>query len=117
MDDFYSQAFNFSGAIQGGVDPRTGLFGLNMPITQIVGNANLGPSVAIALRYNPLGGANPGVGYGFTLQMSQYDTQSRLLTLSTGERYKVVETSTSVMLQQTKGIGSCAPNPWPFPEG
>ncbi|WP_437806040.1 hypothetical protein [Sorangium sp. So ce1078] len=57
MADFYSQAFNFPGAIQGGVDPRTGLYVVNMPVARLVGNANLGPSLDLTLRYDPLGGA------------------------------------------------------------
>ncbi|XXX72193.1 RHS repeat-associated core domain-containing protein [Sorangium sp. So ce134] len=102
MADFYSQAFNFPGAIQGGVDPRTGLYVVNMPVARLVGNANLGPSLDLTLRYDPLGGAAPGIGYGFTLGLSQYDAGNKLLTLSTGDRYKVNETSTSVTLQQNR---------------
>jgi RHS repeat-associated protein len=102
MGDFYSQAFNFGGAVQGEVDPRTGLFNAHLPLAQLVGNDNLGPSLTLALNYTPLDGAFPGVGHGCTLGLSHYDTQAKLLTLSTGERYKVVETSSQVFLQQQK---------------
>lgn len=102
MADFYSQAFNFPSALQGGVDPRTGLYGLNLPVARLIGNANLGPSIDLALRYDPLGAAAPGLGRGFTLGLSQYDSDQRLLTLSTGDRFKVYETATSVSLQQNR---------------
>jgi RHS repeat-associated protein len=101
MENFFTQAFNF-GSVAGGVDPRTGLFNLDFPLANLVGNDNLGPSLALSLAYSPLGGDYPGLGRGCMLNLSQYDSQAKLLTLASGERYKVVETESKVILQQNK---------------
>jgi RHS repeat-associated protein len=102
MESFYSQAFNFVSAVAGGVDPRTGLFNVNMPLVSLIGNDNLGPSLPLTLHYTALSTLNQGFGIGCSLGLSQYDTTAMLLTLSTGERYKVAETPSSVTLQQNR---------------
>ncbi|WP_372501317.1 RHS repeat-associated core domain-containing protein [Tistrella mobilis] len=102
MADFYSQAFNFPSALQGGVDPRTGLYSVTLPVARLIGNANLGPSIDLALRYDPLGAAAPGIGQGFSLGLSRYDSGQRLLILSTGDQFKVNETTNGVSLQQNR---------------
>lgn len=102
MADFYSQAFNFPSALQSGVDPRTGLYSVSLPIARLIGNANLGPSLDLALRYDPLGAAAPGIGQGFSLGLSRYDSGQRLLILSTGDQFKVNETTNGVSLQQNR---------------
>ncbi|WP_372006186.1 RHS repeat-associated core domain-containing protein [Tistrella mobilis] len=102
MADFYSQAFNFPSALQSGVDPRTGLYSVSLPIARLIGNANLGPSLDLALRYDPLGAVAPGIGQGFSLGLSRYDSGQRLLILSTGDQFKVNETTNGVSLQQNR---------------
>lgn len=105
MTDFYSQAFNFAGAVKGQVDPRTGLFAMNMPLVNLVGNNNLGPSLNVQLCYSPLSSAQQGLGLGCSLGLSQYDRSTRTLSLSSGESYKIVETSDQVFIQQNKARG------------
>lgn len=105
MTDFYSQAFNFAGAVQGQVDPRTGLFAMNMPLVNLVGNNNLGPNLNVQLYYSPLSTAQLGLGLGCSLGFSQYDRANNRLTLSSGESYKIVETSDKVFIQQNKARG------------
>lgn len=99
---FFSQATNFTSAIAGGVDPRTGLYNLNIKLGQLTGNNNLGPTLPLTLGYSPLTVRNIGFGIGCSLGLSVYDTENHLLILSTGERYKVVETADNVFLQQKK---------------
>lgn len=86
----YTSAGNFISAIQGSVDPRTGLFNLQLPLANIHANGLTGPSLSLALMYSPLSTANPtGFGIGFRLNLSQYDKNTGQLLLSTGEEYRV----------------------------
>lgn len=102
MSDFYSQAFNFASAVDGGVDPRTGLFGISIPLLQIQGNDNLGPALPLGLSYAPLNGVDAGFGIGWSLGLSCYDRKAKRISLSSGEQYTVVETPDSVTLRQKK---------------
>ncbi|TDR79691.1 RHS repeat-associated core domain-containing protein [Paludibacterium purpuratum] len=100
QSDFYSQAYNFASATQGHVDPRTGLFTLNFPLAELTGNDALGPELPLALNYSPLSPVNAGFGIGCVLGLTQYDRGSRLLSLASGERYKVQESGSTVTLRQ-----------------
>lgn len=102
MSDFYSQAFNFATAVDGGVDTRTGLFNINIPLLQIQANDNLGPTLPLGLSYTPLNGVDAGFGIGWTLGLSCYDRAAKRISLSSGEQYTVVETPDSVSLRQQK---------------
>ncbi|AWK42195.1 MULTISPECIES: RHS repeat-associated core domain-containing protein [Photorhabdus] len=93
----HSQATNFTGAMMGGVDPRTGLFTPQIPITQLGGNDLWGPDLAITLTYNPLTYLNTGYGLGFSDNFTRYDTQTQVLTLATGEIYHRVEKANEVV--------------------
>ncbi|KOV37352.1 hypothetical protein ADK60_04475 [Streptomyces sp. XY431] len=84
------------------MDPRTGLYNVRIVLGLLVGNRNLGPSLPLALGYSPLDGTDLGFGRGFSPGLTTYDTDNALLALSTGERYKVVETDTAVLPQQKK---------------
>ncbi|MEV0538092.1 hypothetical protein, partial [Kitasatospora sp. NPDC050463] len=95
---FFTQAGNFASAVTGGVDPRTGLFNVQVVLGNLVGNRNLGPSLPLVLGYSPLSSANTGLGQGVTLGLTTYDTDARLLALSSGERYKT-EVSPGVWTQ------------------
>ncbi|QXE34195.1 hypothetical protein KQY30_07745 [Streptomyces sp. GMY02] len=99
---FFTQATNFGSAVSGGVDPRTGLFAVRIALGDLVGNHNLGPSLPLEMGWSPLSGADAGFGQGVSLGLTTYDTDSQLLVLSTGERYKVQETGTEVILKQSK---------------
>ena len=101
---YFTQAGNFASAVQGGVDPRTGLFSPTLPLAHLVGNAKLGPSLPISLQYDPLSTDDMGLGLGMSLGFSIYDTDdsSKLLQLSTGERFKVIKVPDGVQLWQQK---------------
>lgn len=102
VSSFFTQATNFSSAVSGGVDPRTGLFNIQIALGNLVGNRNLGPSLPLGLSYSPLTWTDAGFGQGVSLGLTTYDTDNRLLVLSTGEQYKIQETSTNVILRQNK---------------
>ncbi|KLU14377.1 MULTISPECIES: RHS repeat-associated core domain-containing protein [Xenorhabdus] len=101
-DNFFSQAANFQSTATGRVDPRTGLFNYAMPLAHLIGNNQLGPEQTFALSYSPLNSSDIGFGIGFSLGLTHYDAENRLLMLSTGERYKVFETDDRVFLKQYK---------------
>ncbi|MFD9823549.1 RHS repeat-associated core domain-containing protein [Streptomyces violascens] len=102
MSSFFSQASNFASAVSGGVDPRTGLYSVQVVVGSLVGNRNLGPSLPLALSYSPLNTVDMGLGTGVGLGLSTYDEDSGLLVLSSGERYKVLDNGSSVTLRQKK---------------
>ncbi|MEI5102694.1 RHS repeat-associated core domain-containing protein [Streptomyces sp. PmtG] len=99
---FFTQATNFQSSVAGGVDPRTGLYNVRITLGHLVGNRNLGPSLPLVLGYSPLMSSDIGFGRGFGTGLTTYDTDNALLVLSTGERYKVVETDMKVIPQQKK---------------
>ncbi|WP_242882294.1 RHS repeat-associated core domain-containing protein [Actinomadura litoris] len=102
MDSFFTQAGNFTSAVSGGVDPRTGLFTVRIRLGVVTGNRGLGPSLPLTLLYSPLVTADVGLGRGVSLGLSTYDTREGLLALSTGEQYKALDIGTKVVLQQSK---------------
>lgn len=89
-NSFFTQATNFASTAAGsGVDPRTGLFNIKLPIAHLIGNNNLGPQLSIAPSYSPLTTTDMGFGAGFLLGLPIYDRGDHVLTLSSGEHFKV----------------------------
>ena len=97
---FFSQAGNFISTALGGVDPRTGLFNINLPLANLHSGSLVGPALALSLQYSPLSSLNNGFGRGFSLNLTRYDTTTGRLTLSTGEEYPV--SSSGATLRQQK---------------
>ncbi|WP_460318719.1 RHS repeat domain-containing protein [Pseudomonas ogarae] len=90
----HSNAFNFMSFMEGGVDPRTGQFTFAISLPDIKANYLRGPSVPLNLAYNPLNRQDSGYGYGWNLQLSQYTPSNQILSLSTGETFKVTGSDT-----------------------
>ncbi|KAG4066751.1 hypothetical protein HA402_012818 [Bradysia odoriphaga] len=88
-DTFHTSAGNFNSALNSSVDPRTGLFKINMPLAKLHANYQLGPELSLNLFYSPLSTTNVGFGKGFSLNLSQYHQKMGKLQLSTGEEYRV----------------------------
>jgi len=86
---FYTSAGNFISAVQGSVDPRTGLFNINLPLANLQSNQLMGPGLSLSLMYSPLSAVDKGFGRGFRLNLSQYNMDTGQLTLSSGEEYRV----------------------------
>ncbi|MBA1205422.1 hypothetical protein G7009_27330, partial [Pseudomonas capeferrum] len=73
-------------------------------------NDLLGPELDLALRYSPLNLHDSGYGKGWNLQLSQFDPdrERRLISLASGETYKVTDRKgdTNQLAMQEKKIDS-----------
>ncbi|MBK5526046.1 RHS repeat-associated core domain-containing protein [Pseudomonas sp. TH06] len=98
----HSNAFNFGEFVSGGVDPRTGMYTCSFSLGNLHSSDLNGPEFALALGFNPLNQADSGFGIGWSLTMTNYDLRSKVMTLSNGERYKAVETSTGLKFKEMK---------------
>lgn len=85
----HSNAFNFLGFMQGQVDPRTGQYTLGIELPKIIGNDLIGPTLPLRLGFSPLNLDDAGFGKGWSLNLSQYDLDTRTLSLITGENFRV----------------------------
>ncbi len=102
----HSNAFNFLSYVQSGVDPRTGQYTVAITLPDVKTNGLRGPGVPLALHYNPLNRQDSGFGLGWNLQLSQYDPGSQIISLSSGETFKVDGTGDGQMLMSEKKIDS-----------
>jgi hypothetical protein len=84
----HSNAFNFMSYLGGGVDARTGVYSLSIDFPPVSGNDQLGPELGLVLRYSPLNTADSGYGKGWSLQLSQFDPLTRIVSLVSGETHK-----------------------------
>jgi RHS repeat-associated protein len=84
-----SNAFNSASFITQGVDPRTGQFTASIGLPEINGNNLCGPPLSLALSFSPINAQDSGFGMGWDMPLSQYDPLTRVLSVSTGETYKV----------------------------
>ena len=85
----HSNAFNFMSFIQTGVDPRTGFYTVSLSLTELFSNYLRGPSVPLMLSYNPLNTVNSGYGKGWNLALSQYTPSSQVVSVYSGQTFKV----------------------------
>ena len=97
----FTQAFNFVSAVQGGVDPRTGLFMMKFPLGTVCASNNSKFTYALALNYSPLLSSNLfQLGMGMSWGMTLYDANKNLLTLQSGEQYKTLDMDTHLEFRQ-----------------
>lgn len=85
----HSNAFNFLGALQNGVDPRTGQYTITVTLPELKTYYLNGPSLPLTLSFNPISRVDRGFGYGWNLNLTHYDTSTQIISLHTGETYKV----------------------------
>ncbi|KPB77789.1 RHS repeat domain-containing protein [Pseudomonas cannabina] len=102
----HSNAFNFLSYVQSGVDPRTGQYTVAITLPDVKTNGLRGPGMPLALNYNPLNRQDSGFGLGWNLQLSQYDPGNQIVSLSSGETFKVDGTGNGQMLMSEKKIDS-----------
>ncbi|CAM3964340.1 YD repeat-containing protein [Pseudomonas reidholzensis] len=103
----HSNAFNFMSFLQNGVDPRTGQYTVAINLPELKANDLQGPAFKLALTYNPLNTQDSGFGLGWNLQLSQYTPHNQVLSLSTGESFKVTgsrvtERGTELLMKEKK---------------
>ncbi|WP_264237294.1 hypothetical protein, partial [Pseudomonas sp. BT-42-2] len=102
----HSNAFNFMSFLQSGVDPRTGQYTVSLTLPQVAANALLGPSLPLALFFNPLNQQDTGYGKGWNLQLSQFTPDTQVVALHTGESFKVTSRNGAKMLMEEKKLDS-----------
>ena len=85
----HSNAFNFLGALQNGVDPRTGQYTITVTLPELKTYYLNGPTLPLAIAFSPLSRIDRGFGYGWNLQLTEYDVTTQIISLHTGETYKV----------------------------
>jgi len=85
----HSNAFNFLGALQNGVDPRTGQYTITVTLPELKTYYLNGPTLPLAIAFSPLSRIDRGFGYGWNLQLTEYDVTTQIISLHSGETYKV----------------------------
>lgn len=98
----HSNAFNFLSHITGGIDPRTGLYTFSVALPQVLSNNLMGPAIPLTLGFNPLNSIDSGLGLGWSIALSQYNDDSQMLALSTGESYKATLLADEVLIHEQK---------------
>jgi len=84
-----SNAFNFMSYLRNGVDPRTGQYTMAIELPEIKCNYLQGPAFPLRLYFSPLNRQDSGYGLGWNLQLTQFSPASQVITLSSGETFKV----------------------------
>ncbi|WP_458377370.1 RHS repeat domain-containing protein [Pseudomonas fluorescens] len=98
-----SQAFGFMSAITGGVNHRTGQYTQTIDIPEFNSNQLCGPSIPLKLTFNPINTIiDSGWGLGWNLNLTQYTPHNSILSLSTGETYKVTGSGTHPTIKEKK---------------
>ncbi|WP_082056637.1 RHS repeat domain-containing protein [Pseudomonas sp. 10-1B] len=86
-----SNAFNFSSFMQSSVDPRTGLYTLSIALPSLNANDHCGPDLPLELNFSPMSNDNKGFGMGWSLKLSSFNITTGMLSLHTGESFKVAD--------------------------
>ncbi|WP_242319038.1 hypothetical protein [Bacillus cereus group sp. BfR-BA-01349] len=95
-----SDAFSLSSFTRGSVDPRTGSYNFTLPLANIKGNSQRGPQLNLNLSYNHFSTVNEGLGRGWSLGLSKFNKETRLVSLRDGRTIQVDENFQVI----TKGI-------------
>lgn len=110
----YSNAFNFSSFLSGGVDPRTGLYLYSLSLGEMQSGVLNGPVLPVTLQFNPLNSAfDGGLGLGWAMLSSRYDRVAKVLSLATGEHFSVTELPSRLLLtdQKLEQVKALKPSP------
>ena len=98
----HSNAFNFMSFVQNSVDPRTGQYTLAIALPELVGNDLNGPQLPLRLAFNPFHDRDAGFGKGWDLALTQYVPSSKMLTLHSGESFKVTGSGALPSIREKK---------------
>ncbi|MBA1231636.1 sugar-binding protein [Pseudomonas viridiflava] len=102
----HSNAFNFMSFMQSGVDPRTGQYTVSLTLPDVKTNGLRGPGLPLVLSYNPLNTQDSGFGLGWNLRLSQYTPGNQVVSLSSGETFKVYGTQADQLVMPEKKLDS-----------
>ena len=89
MSAITSNAFNFSGFIDSGVDVRTGTYSASINIMDLKGNHLSGPDFNFSLHYNMNNTSDEGFGRNWSVPISRFSKSTGLLSLSNGQAFKI----------------------------
>lgn len=87
----HSNAFNFLSFVAGSVDPRTGQYTLAIELPELPANQLNGPDLPLRIAFNPMNNRDTGFGVGWSLNLSQFVLSGGMLSLHTGESFKVAD--------------------------
>jgi YD repeat-containing protein len=87
--DMYSTAFQFYSHINADVDPRTGMYSASVDLASGEGNRLRGPHLPFRLSYSAVDPIDDGFGIGWRLCLTELDTDTGMLSLSSGDTHKV----------------------------
>ncbi|MBV7477720.1 RHS repeat domain-containing protein [Pseudomonas sp. PDM31] len=88
--------------LQGGVDPRTGQYTLSIDFPEVKSNWLGGPAFPVSLAFNPINILDSGYGRGWNLNLTQFTPHNSILSLHTGETFKVTGSGTEPSIKEKK---------------
>lgn len=98
----HSNAFGFMSFLNNSVDPRTGQYTLSINFPSLNANALRGPLQPLRLAFSPLNTQDSGFGTGWSLNLSQYIPSTKMVTLSTGESFKVTGSGENAAIRERR---------------
>jgi RHS repeat-associated protein len=98
----HSNAFNFQSYVQHGVDPRTGQYTVSLAVPELRSNALAGPALPLSIAFSPMNTADTGFGLGWGITLTEYNPQTRILSLGSGETFKVTGSGNTPAIAEKK---------------
>lgn len=98
----HSRAFNFQSHVQHGPDPRTGLYTMSLAVPELKCNALCGPVLPLRIGFSPMTTRDMGFGFGWTMNLTDYNPQTNMLSVSGGETYHVNSSGTTPVIDEKK---------------
>jgi len=103
-----SNAMNFMSFLAHGVDARTGQYSMRLELPPVHANDLRDIDVPLVFLFNSMGNENTGYGTSWQLQQTRFTPNDNMLTLASGETFKVTDedTSTKQLLMREKKLDS-----------
>ena len=98
----HSNACNFMSFVQNSVDQRTGQYSLAIALPALLGNDLVGPDLPLRLSFNAFNDQDSGYGKGWRLALTQYVPSSKMLSLHSGESFKVTGSGALPSIREKK---------------
>ncbi|KAI6091211.1 hypothetical protein F4821DRAFT_281153 [Hypoxylon rubiginosum] len=103
QNPIYSQGFSFGSYVQDGVDPRTGQYTCTVEIYKAAAKVRNCAPLSLSLVYDPLNPRDNGFGQGWSFNLSSYQHRdTKVLILSTGERFQAQEATNDILIKDQK---------------
>ncbi len=102
QSDVSSNALNFPDFVKSSVDPRTGQYTVSIDLPELKGNLLAGPYLPLTLAFSPLNPLDTGFGQGWDLRLSQYNPDTGMLSLNSGESYKISSSDAEPVIDERK---------------